>query len=79
MLLSLANKCIVDNGIYCPDYNKYDFMQYFDIYVVKYILTVLKLSSGISELMISCSRYITITSKKVTNNNNFKKRIKFTD
>lgn len=70
MLLKLTNKCIINNGIYCPSYYKTDFVQYFDIYIIKYSASAIKLSSCITEFLISYSRLQGILSKKVSNPNN---------
>ena len=39
---SLINRCIAVDGVYCPSYFFHDASQYFDIYVLKYLSSVIK-------------------------------------
>lgn len=67
MPLTLVNKCITINGIYCPSFYMNDIIQYFDIYILKYFASAMKLCSCITELAISFSRFKNIKKLNQTN------------
>lgn len=56
-LLTMINNCLIRNGIYCPEYFTNIYMQQFDIYIFKYLLSVIKLACGLSEIFLALSRY----------------------
>lgn len=65
MIFKLINKCIIVNGIYCPFYYRNEVLQYFDIYLFKYLSPTMKTCSSLTEITISLSRL-----KNVSNINN---------
>lgn len=64
MPLKLMNKCIVPGGIYCSWISNYVFVQYIEIYVIRYFGSVLKFCCNISEISIALSRLIKVKQPK---------------
>lgn len=74
--MKLINNCIHPFSKYCSGLYYLEWIQNFDIIVFKFLLSSIKYSSGISELMISYSRYKSVNDKSNnTKKFHFKKNI----
>lgn len=72
-VLSILNKCVERNTIYCPWFITNEYMQYFDIIFFKYISTVLKCCCNISELLLALNRIKSISTHSSVFKRIFKK------
>lgn len=75
-LFHLINKCVSVNGIFCSPINKYFASQVYDIYVIRYFGSVIKIFSTILIICISLCRIDDLTNNFYTRTYKFLKLTK---
>ncbi|CAF1011138.1 unnamed protein product, partial [Brachionus calyciflorus] len=73
----IMNKCVEKNGIFCPKIYYTVLAQYFDIYFVEFIGSILRLWSGLTFLALSIARLDLIGSNRLKNKEKLSKIILF--
>ncbi|CAF0946084.1 unnamed protein product [Brachionus calyciflorus] len=73
----ILNRCVQINGIFCSRFYQSYHAQYYDIYMVEFIGSILKMWSSLSLIFISIKRFELLTSNHLTKRNFLKSKILF--
>ncbi|CAF0969676.1 unnamed protein product [Brachionus calyciflorus] len=73
--LHILNRCVQINGIFCSRFYQNYYAQYYDIFMVEFIGSILKMCSSLSLICISVTRFQILASNHLSKRNYLKPKI----